>query len=120
LHASKIQQNNGLMPEPYDPHRLLPTDVPALLADPAACEQLARSYGVSVETLRLALLGIPLSRALGAFNAPNAGRLNPEDVRAIRSSPEPSARLAARYGVTWQTIYNIRQSKQADDAPGTL
>jgi hypothetical protein len=40
----------------------------------------------------------------------NTARLTPHDVLQIRAGAEPAPLLAARYGVTKETIYNVRKN----------
>ncbi len=93
--------------------------VKEILLDPRPYTKLAAEYGVHTQTISSiknqdSWKHIGLTPVKGNRESPRRGKsnkLNEEIVRIIRSSEAPQKDLAARYGVSVQTICDIRKRR---------
>jgi hypothetical protein len=106
--------------EEAGPSKLTEDDVLAILNDPRPYASIAADHGVASSTIaslknRRAWrhLSTPIAKGShrGVHRRGASNLLTEQDVREIRSSSESGAHLAGRYGVSQQTICDIRKRR---------
>lgn len=119
--ADKVAKGRALGPRGIASHSAVLTEeqVKAVAIDPRPYAAIAADYEVTPQTVgdiknRRSWRHIEVSPVKGRKIGPNRGKsdkLNPQFVREIRASAERLATLAEHYGVSKQTICDIRKRR---------
>jgi hypothetical protein len=118
--ADKIAKGRArvLRGEESGPAKLSDRAALEILSDPRPYSQIAADYGVTPSTVasmknrqswRHLQVDVVKGSHRGAHRRGASDKLTEQDVRQIRASPDAGKELAARYGVSPQTICGIRK-----------